>query len=123
MNEKRECVLIVEDDPDIRSALSALIASAGYPTLEAEHGREALDQLSSERSRVCLILLDLFMPDMDGWAFRAEQSSDPEIAGIPVVVVSADAEAARRAVTPGVVAAMTKPVDFERLLRIIGQHC
>jgi two-component system response regulator MprA len=123
MRQKAHCVLIVEDDPDIRGALSALIASAGYGTLEAEHGRDALGQLSAGKEHVCMILLDLFMPDMNGWAFRAEQASDPEIATIPVVVLSADPESARRAVAPGVVGALTKPIDFERLLRIIGQYC
>ena len=70
-----------------------------------------------------MILLDLFMPEMNGWAFRREQMQDPELASIPVLVISADSAAARRAVTPGVVAAMTKPVEFDRLLQIVERHC
>ena len=47
---------------------------------------------------------------------------DAAIADIPVVVVSADPDAARHAATPGVAAAMTKPIDFERLLNVVGQY-
>jgi CheY-like chemotaxis protein len=118
-----DTVLVIEDDPDIRGAIVALLESRGYATLEAEHGRAGLERLSVRPTRICLILLDLFMPEMNGWAFRAAQGKDPDLAAIPVIVVSADAEAARRAVTPGVVAALTKPVDFDRLLHLVGQHC
>jgi len=116
-------ILIIEDDPDLRGAVAALLGSKGYRTLEAGDGRQGLAHLTGGSAYICLILLDLFMPEMNGWSFRAEQVNRPELASIPVVVVSADDEAARRALLPGVVAALSKPVDFDRLLHIIGQHC
>ena len=115
-------ILIVEDDPDVRGALAAVLEDQGYGVVEAENGRQALEQLRSG-TEFCLILLDLFMPEMNGWAFRAEQMSDPRLASIPVVVISADSAAAKRAVSPGIVAAMTKPVEFGSLLDVVGQHC
>jgi CheY-like chemotaxis protein len=116
-------ILIVEDDVDLREMLVVVLQAEGYLVLEATHGREALEKLHTGRA-VCLILLDLFMPTMDGWAFRAEQMKDPALAQIPVVVVSADAVAARQAaVNLGVVASMEKPIDFERLLNVVGQYC
>jgi len=115
-------ILIVEDDPDVRGALAAFLETQGYPVVEAEHGREALRQLEAGNV-VCLILLDLFMPEMSGWMFRAEQIKDSRWASIPVLVLTADSAAARRAVTPGIVGAMTKPVEFDRLLDVVRQHC
>src|SRR6516165_1907602 len=117
-----DTILVVEDDADVREALATVLETHGYAVVQAENGREALDHLRTGVS-CCLILLDLFMPELDGWGFRAEQVQDPALAGIPVIVISADPVAAKRAVTPGIVAAMTKPVEFEPLLAIVGQHC
>lgn len=116
-------ILLVEDDPDVRGAVAAVLESAGYRVVEAEHGREALQHLRAAASAFCLILLDLFMPEMNGWAFRTEQMQDPTLARIPVLVLSADSQAANRAITPGVIAAMTKPIEFDRLLQVVAQHC
>lgn len=116
-------VLIVEDEADVRESLAVILESEGYRVLEAAHGGEALDRLRTADGSVCLILLDLFMPIMNGWAFRNEQLKDPALAVIPVVVITADAAAARSARGLGVVDAMTKPLDFERLLALVGHHC
>ena len=122
MHHPDKSVLIVEDDADVRESLAAILEAEGYQVIEAENGAVALDQLRRS-SPVCLILLDLFMPTMNGWAFRDEQLRDPTLAPIPVVVISADAAAARRAATLGVVSALTKPLDFDRLLQIVGEYC
>jgi CheY-like chemotaxis protein len=116
-------ILLVEDDPDVRDAVAAVLESAGYRVVAAEHGEEALNHLRTRASGFCLILLDLFMPEMNGWAFRTEQLRDPALADIPVLVLSADSHAAQRAITPGVVGAMTKPIEFDRLLEVIAAHC
>lgn len=115
-------VLVVEDDGDVREALAAVLQHEGYPVLEAQHGRDALDKLRDAED-ICLILLDLFMPTMNGWAFREAQVKDPAIANIPVVVVSAGADLARHVADMGVVAAVPKPIDFDRLLALVGRYC
>lgn len=120
-HETAESVLVVEDDEDVREALAALLEANGYRVIEAENGRTALQRLQD--AKVCLILLDLFMPEMNGWAFREEQVKDKRLAAIPVVVISADSAAAKRALSPGVVAVMTKPVEFTQLLHVVEQHC
>jgi CheY-like chemotaxis protein len=120
---KGKSILLVEDDPDVRDAVVALLEAAGYRVVAAEHGREALARLRTDASAFCMILLDLFMPEMNGWTFRTEQMRDPALAGIPVLVLSADSHAAQRAITPGVVGAMTKPIEFDRLLEVIAKHC
>lgn len=115
-------VLVVEDDDDVRAALTTLLELHGYHVREATNGHEALAHLA-DPTAICLILLDLFMPDMNGWTFRTEQMKDPRVAHIPVVVISADASAAQRAVSPGVIATLTKPVEFDTLLQVVGEYC
>ncbi|HET9595586.1 MAG TPA: response regulator [Anaeromyxobacteraceae bacterium] len=80
-------VLVVEDDPDIREALEEALASEGYEVALATDGAHALRV--AHETLPDLILLDLMMPVMNGWAFRAAQRADPALAGIPVIVVSA----------------------------------
>lgn len=82
-------VLIVEDDADIRETLGELLRTEGYETAAAANGLEAL--AAARRVPPDLIVLDLMMPVMDGWKFRAEQRQDPVLAAIPVIAISASA--------------------------------
>jgi|SRR3954470_3651582 CheY-like chemotaxis protein len=81
-------VMLVEDDVDIRADLSALLCAEGFEVVCAEHGIEALALLRTN-IRPDVILLDLMMPLMNGWEFRAEQLNDPNIADIPVLLLTA----------------------------------
>lgn len=83
------CILLVEDDEDIRQEISELFREEGYDVVGRRNGREALDALR-EGTTPDLILLDLRTPVMDGWQFRVEQKRDPALAAIPVVAISAD---------------------------------
>jgi CheY-like chemotaxis protein len=80
-------VLLVEDHDDTREALQTLLEREGLDVVTATNGREAMAQL---RDGVApgLIILDLYMPDMDGVAFRRAQLADPTSAGVPVVLLS-----------------------------------
>jgi len=123
MHPDRKSVMIVEDDLEARESLAAVLVSEGFSVIVAEHGRAALERLRAQPSAVCMILLDLFMPVMNGWAFRDEQVRDPALADIPVVVITADASAAQRVGKLGVVGSITKPVDFDRLLAMVNTYC
>ncbi len=81
-------VIVVEDDPDVQKALSQILEFEGFKVYVANNGKEALTVAQNDTCP-CLILLDLMMPVMSGWEFRQEQLRDPELAGIPVVVVTA----------------------------------
>ena len=83
-------ILVVEDNADVRDAWEALLEGECYRVVSAASGREALRWLRSSEVMPALILLDLIMPGMNGWDFRAEQSQDETLASIPVIVVSAD---------------------------------
>jgi DNA-binding NtrC family response regulator len=118
-------VLIVEDERDVREATVAMFQSAGYEAVGANNGRVAMNLLRTGSVSPCLILLDLWMPEMDGWAFRAAQLCDKDLARIPVVVLSAagrsDVDAAVESMRA--LAGVTKPVDWDELLRLVEQKC
>jgi CheY-like chemotaxis protein len=116
-----DLILLVEDDTDIREEMAALLQSEGYRVAQARNGRDALDQL--KQIEPCIILLDLMMPVMNGWDFRAEQLADPALKGIPTVIVSGAAQAAQEARSLQATAFLQKPFDFEPLLDVISQYC
>src|SRR5262249_54943332 len=76
-------VLIVDDDRDIREALTQALVEGGYTAVGVANGQEALRWLRTATPAPCLILLDLAMPVMNGWQFRSEQQRDPGLAAIP----------------------------------------
>src|SRR2546426_10875554 len=108
-------VLIVEDDPEVRDALSQLFSDEGYQVTTAREGEEGLERLHA-RPHPCCVVLDLMLPNMDGFEFRVRQMGDPEVAAIPVIVLSAGGDVERKVAHLGVAAALTKPPDFDRLL-------
>jgi CheY-like chemotaxis protein len=114
-------VLVVEDDRDTREMLEQFLEFEGFAVRTAVNGAAALDSLRSGQ-RPCVILLDLMMPVMNGWQFRAAQTQDPHFASIPVVVITA---AGPRGAIPSIAADgwLAKPVDFEHLLAAIRPFC
>jgi CheY-like chemotaxis protein len=109
------CVLVVDDEVDIRQAVAEVLTDEGYQVCSAADGAEALDQLHAFRPN--LVLLDLMMPGMNGWEFRAAQRGDPDpaVAKTPVVVLSAlGREGAIEAD-----AYIQKPFDLEDLLSAV----
>jgi two-component system chemotaxis response regulator CheY len=112
-------VLVVEDDPDTREALTEILQEEGYQVSAASQGEEALARLRGPvPPRV--VILDLMMPVMDGFEFRVRQMEDPEIAGIPVIVLSCGEDLQRKAAALGMVVCLPKPVDVTRLLEVVG---
>src|SRR5947199_10624317 len=80
-------VLIIEDDPELRDALRELLSGEGYHVTTAADGREGLARMGAP-PRPGVVLLDLMLPRMDGFEFRVRQLEDPELASIPVIVLS-----------------------------------
>ena len=114
------CVLIVEDDTDVREFMDVLLSTHGFETMTAANGREALERMRARRP--CLVLLDLMMPVMDGWQFRAEQLKQPELADVPVVCVTAVVEPRERIERLNA-PCLTKPVEFQALLDVVQGVC
>lgn len=116
-------ILIVEDDKDLLEALSEILRDEGYVVAGAVHGLEALQLLRGDFERPALILLDLTMPVMNGWQFRAHQRRDPDLSGIPVVVLSAGDHLADQMESLEIHEYVRKPIDLVHLLATIERHC
>jgi CheY-like chemotaxis protein len=87
---KGSYILLIDDDPDLRQCLVDVLEDEGYEIRTAWSGREALSLLETEaQSPPSLILLDLMMPDLNGWQFHEQQQKNPRLAAIPVLVVTA----------------------------------
>ena len=117
----RRQVLVVDDDRDIRETLEEILASEGYQVATARNGADALQK--ARELHPGLILLDLFMPVMDGIEFRRRQRQDPEIEDVPVVVVSAAAGLEERVAALGVDLHLEKPLHIEDLLDVVSRFC
>jgi CheY-like chemotaxis protein len=110
-------VLVVDDDDDVREALAELLLEDGFAVRTASDGREALGVLA-EHGPVDVVLLDLTMPVMDGRAFLAARAQSPDIAAIPVVVLSAVAD---RVQLEGVAVSLRKPVSADVVLSTLRE--
>jgi CheY-like chemotaxis protein len=108
-------VLLVDDDDEIRTLLSALLTDEGYGVREAMDGREAMDILQAEGELPALILLDLMMPVMNGLEVLDELALSERLREIPVIVMTAAPE---KAIGRGR-AIVQKPFDITTLLREI----
>ena len=108
-------VLLVEDDPDTREVLRLILESDGMVVTSAQDGLDALERLLDIHRRdpftPCAIVLDYMMPRFSGAQFRDQQLANPEIADVPVILVSAvpDLEAHSMAMRP--FAVLQKPID------------
>lgn len=111
-------ILIAEDDAAIRDGLSMSLEIEGYRVRTARNGQEALAILP-ELESPGLLLLDLLMPVMSGWALIEAKNADPALASIPVVVISA----AEREPLPGVAAFVPKPYDLHQVIDTVRRFC
>jgi CheY-like chemotaxis protein len=113
-------VLLVEDDHDVRETIAEILFDEGYQVVTASDGRAALDHLQAG-VKPSVIVLDLMMAGMDGFQFRAEQRADPAIAGVPVIVLTADRHVDQRLDELAVAAYLRKPTRLAELLAVIAR--
>lgn len=114
-------VLAVDDDPVIQRLLAINLEMEGYEVAVAGDGEEALEV--ARTARPDCILLDVMMPRKDGWEVCAELKADPDLAGIPVVILSARAQATdvARGTEVGADAYLTKPFDPIDLIELVAE--
>ncbi len=120
MEQSPRRVLVVDDDQAIRGFVAEVLMDEGYDVKTAENGNEALSV--SREWQPDLIVLDLMMPVMDGWTFRARQRQEGTLADVPVVVTSAanNLRAHRDRLEPCVL--LPKPFELDDLLGAV-QSC
>lgn len=117
----RHTILLIEDDPQLRDSVQAVLEVEGYQVLTAGHGLEGLQRLQ-DAPAPCLILLDLMMPVMNGWEFLESMRERSDPVQPPVVVVSAAAQLddVQERFHCQV---LHKPFDVDHLLALAEQHC
>ncbi len=117
-----QSVLVLEDDIDIRESVVEILVEEGYGVHGFANGAEALAYLRSG-GKATIILLDLMMPVMDGATFRLELEKDAALSSIPVILLTADSDARRKASALRVSDVLIKPVCVEDLLSMVQRHC
>jgi CheY-like chemotaxis protein len=111
-------VLIVEDEDELRESMRDALEFNGYAVVAAQEGQEALDELV-RIEHVCVVLLDLLMPGMNGWEFYDKLRARPEYHDVPVVIhTSAPSRA-----PVGVTRILSKPLEITRLLSVVREYC
>jgi CheY-like chemotaxis protein len=120
MVESDRVVLLVEDEPDTRDSLKALIESEGYVVATAIDGREAIEFMS-DAPPPGLVVLDLLLPAMTGWEFLVEMRKVERLSQIPVIVISGvDDELMPHA--PAISERIRKPIDFDRFFMLLEKY-
>lgn len=117
LDENRKTILVVDDDINIRELLRQQLESEGYNVREAKDGMDAIHQIKSARPD--LILLDVMMPQINGFDVAAVLKNDPETADIPIIILSI-VENKERGYHIGIDRYLTKPINTEQLLNEIG---
>ena len=116
----RDGILIVDDDQEILNLLELALTDEGYSVSRASNGQEALDVLEVELPGV--ILLDLMMPVMNGWALCQEIKSRDDLRDIPVILMSADRRLDRKVQEAQADDHLRKPFDLTTLYEVIGRY-
>ena len=112
ITERRGVVVVLEDNADTRAALSETLTREGYDVFATADGMEALDRLKIV-PRPCVVLLDLHLAGMSGEDFYRRQQSDPALASIPVIAVTAAPPDQRAGL--GSIPVIRKPIDLDEL--------
>ena len=118
-------VLIVDDDASIRGLLAEVVKREGRTPVLAASGLEGYASLTALGPRISMVLLDLSMPEMDGFAFRDLQLEDPDLAEIPTVVLTGHSLTAEQLSFMRPAAVLFKPAplaDIRAVIRQFAQH-
>ena len=123
MTKRREAktVLIIEDEIEVRDFTSQALELEGYRVLQAGDGDEGLKLLSG--SGISLVLLDLRLPGVDGWAVLKQMKEEPRLSAIPVIIFTASAgiDQRERAFATGAVDYLVKPVSVATLRKTVAR--
>jgi CheY-like chemotaxis protein len=111
-------VLVVEDEKESRDTLRDLLELEGYEVETAVNGREALDRLNAAGDRICIMLLDLYMPVMDGWQVIDQLKADGRLGKTQIVIITSAAYKA----PPGL-PVFEKPLDLDKIMNEVDRLC
>ena len=123
--QTQRTIMVVDDEPEIVTLLRFILEKEGYQVTEANNGQIALDRLGVESGKLSLpdlMILDIMMPVMDGYALNMKLQSDPRTKGIPILVLTAKGQKMRDLfeMAPNVAAYVQKPFDPKMLRELIA---
>jgi CheY-like chemotaxis protein len=118
MTSEKSVVLVVEDEKESRDTLRELLELEGYKVETAVNGQEALETLNSNGDKICIMLLDLFMPVMDGWQVIDQLKADGRLSSTQVVIITS---APYRA--PAGLPVFQKPLDLDKVMSAVQRLC
>lgn len=117
----RPWVLIVDDDEDIRDTIRSLLQLRGYVVDTAPDGRVGLERLRAADPPPALVILDFMMPGMNGEEFREAQLRDPELARVPVVLLTGAGDVGGGSRVD--VERIAKPIELQLLFDTVARYC
>ena len=118
----RHQVLVVDDFEETREAIVSLLNTKGFDAVGAASGSIALE-LFQAGMRPCVVLLDIRMPEMDGWEVWERMRAHEDLARTAVVILSAERADDERARQVGIREFLRKPIDGRRLVETVERHC
>ena len=118
----RHNVLVVDDFPETRDAIVTMLVAKGFDAIGAESGPKALDYFQAGM-RPCVVLLDVRMPEMDGWQVWERMKAHGDLSRTPVVILSANVADDKRARAVGIREFLRKPVDARVLVNAVEKYC
>jgi CheY-like chemotaxis protein len=113
------CILVIDDDPAVHKILADALQDQGYQLAFASNGAEGLDL--ARKLRPAVITLDVIMPQMDGWMTLSLLKADPELADIPVIMLTMSSQR-EFGLAMGVTEYLRKPIERERLLSVLRKY-
>ena len=119
-------ILVADDERDIRESVVMALEDEGYRVLQAQNGAEALGLLEQglrSGELPCLVVIDLFMPVLDGRQLLAALARSPRLAALPVILTTASDRQAHHDLLPQVRATLRKPVELGEFLDLVAAHC
>src|SRR5262245_42897347 len=117
----RGLILVIDDDDDIRTAVRDVLQEDGWRVETAANGADALRWLAGTSELPRVVLLDMMMPEMDGWAFMAELERAPRLADLRIIVFSAYGDASRVESIPRATSLLRKPLRAHVLLEALAR--
>lgn len=120
--EKKKVVVCIEDEPEMIDLVKLILGRKGFELIGAVGGREGLETV--RRRKPDLVLLDLMMPDMDGWEVYQQMKTDDELKNIPVIVVTAKAQSIDKVLGLHIAKVddyITKPFGPQELLQSVNK--
>ena len=118
----RNRILVIDDDLEVRSTFAELLEFANFDVVSASGGAEGLRMLRYD-PRIGLVLLDLMMPEMDGWRFRHAQRADTRLASIPTIIVSGSPLGSIIHAELQAADYLLKPVGRDHLVSVVASYC